>query len=293
MKTKMLISLFCAISIFHTLKSQTNYMPVFGDTTRFYYAMRVNDSEEFHYIEFKKTTDSTVIPIGYLFGCNYEYLEFNKTNSKIWGITQGQKKEKLLLMDLDMNTNDLYIDNGGNSHIVDSIYWENGRKHVRFENHELGLEIGGVKSSYFEFIEGVGNTITFKNDGIGTRTGGIYSSIPWLRSQYRNNTIDYGIAEWYGYWDYVTQTNLQKIFPDNKINVFPTLVESKLHFNIPDILSIRNIQIGIYDNNGKQHVNIKPTESKFILNVSDLAAGGYFVKIGDKNHYEIIKFIKR
>jgi len=295
MKTKLIIALISVVFSLQLLNAQATYMPVFGDTTRYYYAARSNDWEGFLYMEFKKTSDSTVVPIGLGgFGSNYDHLVVNNSNSKIWGINPYnpyQTKRRFLLMDLDLNVNDQYVDGGGYIHTVHSVYLLNGRKHIRFEKQCVLLAT--VDSTYFEFIEGVGNTICFNNWGISTEPHAGYGGIPWLRSQYKNGTLAYGLPEWSGYWDYIgSKTDVQNMEEVSIIHLSPSPVITNLKLEIPESASLKNTQLSIYDINGKQQYRLSPTEHKITLDVSQFSSGIYFLKVCGGDYNGIVKFIK-
>jgi hypothetical protein len=291
MKTKLFIAIISAIFSQQLLNAQTTYMPVFGDTTRYYTAYGINDGEVFDYLEFKKTNDSTVVPIGVAYPWNnYNHLVVNNSNSKIWGITQGNPTKRLLLMDLDMNVNDQYVDGGGHIHTADSVYWLNGRKHIRFEKQCVRLAI--VDSTYFEFIEGVGNTISFSNFGVNAGPHSCFGA-PWLRSQYKNGTLAYGLPEWLGYWDYIgSTTDVKNMEQVSTIHLSPSPVITNLKLEIPESANLKNARLSIYDINGKQQCLLSPTEHKIIVDVSQFSSGLYLLKISGSDYNGTVKFVK-
>lgn len=302
MKTKLFIALLSVVFSLQLLNAQTSYMPVFGDTTRYYYAARSNDWEGFLYMEFKSTSDSTVVPIGLGgYGSNYDHLVVNNSNSKIWGINPYnpyQTKRRFLLMDLDMNVNDQYIDGGEFVHTVDSVYWKDGRKHIRFEKHYAPFSIIKennnirIDSAVFEFIEGVGNTICFINWGISTEPHAGYDGTPWLRSQYKNGTLAYGLPEWSGYWDYKGETDVKNVEQISTMYISPFPVITNLNLEIPESANLKNAKLSIYDIDGKQQCLLSPTEHKITLDVSQFSSGIYLLKISSNDYNGTVKFVK-
>ena len=62
------------------LKAKTCYMPVFADTTRYYWSMKGIDGSSHSYYDYIRKNDSIIIP-----AClSYDFLLVNKTNSKLW-----------------------------------------------------------------------------------------------------------------------------------------------------------------------------------------------------------------
>lgn len=286
MKTKILITLFSTVFSLQILNAQTSYMPVFEDTTRYYYAFQGFDFDDFGYIELKKTSDSTFIPIIDPIAINfYKYLIINNTNSKIWGVLKDDDT-KILLMNLDMNVGEQYMDGAGCSHIVDSVYWKDGRKHIRFEKHQVNL--GPVLNSYFEFIEGVGTNTCFMFyvcDRI--------SEISWLRSQYKNRILSYGVPEWYPYWDYIgMHVGLINIEEVNRIQLYPSPVRNILSLEFSDSFNLNNTKLNIYDIRGKHIFSYFPTDRKITLDVCYFLPGIYLLNISNNENNKTFKFIK-
>ena len=286
MKTRILITLISAVFTLQLLNAQTNYMPIFGDTTRYYYALQGNDFEDFGYIELKKANDSTYIPIVDPIAINfYKHLIINSTNSKIWGILKDDNT-RILLMNLDMNVGEQYIDGSGCSHIVDSVYWKDGRKHIRFEKHQVNIM--PVSNSHFEFIEGVGTNICLMFS-ICDRI----SSVSWLRSQYKNGILSYGVPEWYPYWDYIgMHVGLNTVENNNKIQLYPSPVNGDLSLKLSESFNLSNTKLNIYDMCGKNVFSYYPTDRKITLDVRNLPSGIYLLNISNNENRQTVKFIK-
>lgn len=275
------------------LKAQTSYMPVFADTTRYYWSMQGIDGSSHSYYDYIRKNDSIIIP-----AClSYDSLLVNKTNSTIWVMKAdgfGNPLGKFLVMDLDLQVGDQYTDQQGIIHTVDSVYSKANRKHVRFEkkhNVAIGISTPGgaaaVDSLHFEFIEGVGNNICF---GEGTISN---PAITWLRVQYKDGLLSYGIPEWFPCWDqYVGyQTEVTEI-TDNKLRLSPSPAISKLHVEIPNTCNLNNLVLNIYDINGKQHYTSSPTDRSTVIDVSKFTSGVYIMQLRNQDFNETVKFVK-
>lgn len=281
------------VFFFQFTNAQTNYMPVFGDTTRYYWARQGIDGSQFYYFEFIRKNDSIIKPTN----LDYDSLVINNTNSKIWGVkSDGWDKPlgRFLLMDLDLQVGEKYTDQEGTVHTVHSVYLKDNRKHIRFENYPVRIDFSTtncnayVDSTYFEFIEGVGNNICFYE---GTNT---QSVLPWLRSQYINRMLAYGAPEWSPCWDEYTgfTVDIKKTISENAIRLSPSPVINKLSLEIPESVNLRNVLLSIYDINGKQQYFSSPTERKIIVDVSQFPLGIYLVRVSNNNYNETVKFIK-
>lgn len=296
MKTKLFITIISAIFSLQLLNAQTTYMPVFGDTTRYYWARQGIDGSQFYCFELIRKNDSivTIVKPTYF---NYDSLIINKTNSKIWGMKSdgwGKPLGRFLLMDLDLQVGEKFTDQEGTVHTVHSVYLKDNRKHIRFENYLVQIDLYTkncgvyVDSTHFEFIEGVGNNICFYE---GTNT---QSAVPWLRSKYIGRMLAYGAPEWSPCWDEYTgfTVDIKKTISDNSIRLSPSPVTNKLNVEIPKSVNLKNTLLNIYDINGKQQYLLSLTEHKIIVDVSQFGSGIYLVQVISNDYNETVKFIK-
>lgn len=293
MKTKLFIITMGVIFSHQLLNGQTSYMPVFGDTTRYYWSMQGIDGSSYSYYDYVRKNDSIIIP-AYL---PYDSLLVNQTNSKIWVMKSdgyGNPLGRFLVMDLDLQVGDKYTDQQGTIHTVDSVYIKENRKHIRFEKkHNVSIVIStpsgsaAVDSLHFEFIEGVGNNICF---GEGTIADPF---ITWLRVQYKDGLLTYGVPEWFPCWDkYIgNQTSITKI-TDNKLRLSPSPAISKLNVEIPNTCNLKDLFINIYDVNGKHQYALFPNNRFIIIDVSKFNSGIYIMQLRNNDFNETVKFIK-
>lgn len=293
MKTKVYIIIMSFVFFYQLINAQIKYMPVFGDTTRYYWARQGIDGSLFFYFEFIRKNDSIIKPTN----LNYDSLIINNSNSKIWGVKSsgsGNSTGKFLLMDLDLHEGEIYTDQEGTIHTVQSVYVRDNRKHIRFENYPVRIDFSTtncstyVDSIYFEFIEGVGSNICFYE---GTNT---QSAVPWLRSQYINRVLTYGAPEWSPCWDEYTgfTVDIQKTMSENAIRLSPSPVISKLNVEIPKSVDLRNVFLNIYDLNGKQQYFKSLTDHKITVDVSQFMTGIYLVRVSSTDYSETVKFVK-
>lgn len=98
------------------------------------------------------------------------YIRESDDNSKVYMYNQKFPEEECLVMDLDLQKLDtLFVGyNLEQIFIVDSVYYKNNRKHIRFQNavcHPFGTD-------QFEFIEGIGSNfgLFYQGDDFGEFT---------------------------------------------------------------------------------------------------------------------------
>lgn len=74
--------------------------------------------------------------------------------------------------------------------------------------------------------------------------------------------------------------------------VFPSPVKNNLKLELPGFVNLKNVQVSIYDINGKQKRLLSTTEHEITVDVSQLIAGIYLLKISSNNYNEVVKFVK-
>lgn len=295
MKTTLFTFLFAVTLLLQPLNAQTtSYLPVFGDTTRYYYWIEIDDGAIYGYNEYAKVNDSILKPVeGTGLGVKYDLFLTNSTNSKVWGIdtlTAYKPAKRVLVMDLDLNVGDEYIDESyyGYMRKVDSVYWKNGRKHIRFEkDYMVENPVGAV---HFLFIEGVGTSTCFGDIPMYNSSN---SYITWLRSQYKNGELAYGVPEWYPLWDYVgDDTGTPDIKTMGGIRYFPSPTQSNLEIILSQDMDLVAAHISVTDTSGRLIRSQKITDHRFSLDVNELTSGIYFLQITTALYKETVKFIK-
>ncbi len=226
---------------------------------------------------FGDVTDSIVyIKDTMIMNKNYKQVDYYRLHSKIAtffvyeDIATGklvyrpfddsENAEEYLIYDMALNMGDL-VDN----HIVDSVYYKNGSKYIRFNYFPKGAD-----NEKFTMIEGVGTNIGLM----------YHNSMPGCIDPYLLCHVKDDSAVFVNQHSvYQGNCNVENvgIIENNKreLTVFPNPVSKTLHISCDNISEIH--QILIKDINGR---TVKKVTSEFEnISIGNLCSGTYFVTI--------------
>jgi hypothetical protein len=81
-----------------------------------------------------------------VFSNNQGYLREDTTNGRIWFLNQDLNEE-ILVVDMSLVASDTFeiidYDNKKNKVIVDTVFYNNNLKHIRFHSAHIGICDGG------------------------------------------------------------------------------------------------------------------------------------------------------
>jgi hypothetical protein len=226
-----------------------------------------------------------------MFSNNHGYLREDTTSGRIWFFNQDLNDE-LLVVDMSLAVSDTFeiidYNKEKNKVFVDTVFYKNNLKHIRFLNAHIGICDGGGEAR-LDFIEGTGS-----NAGLFSNIHGFETSmISYLLCHEKNGVKVYGntlfndtcFVEIVG----IPETTIEPLYkvypnPSNKVLFIELLDDQILEFSLL-----------IYNSFGEQlvssnHVNSRSTS----IDISNLEAGIFFIRINGSNHNNlgIKKFVK-
>jgi hypothetical protein len=171
------------------------------------------------------------------------------------------------------------------------------------DNWEPGQPLHGFQSTN-GFVANANNDVDLDNNGFGDPFTDIMSGIVTLTSGEEplddgdpfncyfnydasgNNTVDFGFFN-----PDITSVNEDIPVNHNWVQIFPNPVLNE--FTIKGDLSL--FQIELLDSFGRNILKINPTESEYIINISEIPPGLYYLRVLNKtnNLIEIQKIVKQ
>lgn len=285
------------ISLSFNAKAQQTYMPVFGnDITRYYSFIEGVDGSLFCSDNYIRINDSIAYPIEYenydemkCYHYQYHYYVESEDHSKLWGIdtvTTNFPAKRDLLMDLNLKVGEVFIDPFGCSHVVDSVYTYEGRKHIRFEKqwkiettvlYYVDYINNGILAFYgvlqIEFIEGVGNNFCFHREYLGAPT-----VIPWLCAQYKDGRLSYQPR---GFLPLPNTLTGSKVIEGSTglVSLMYVPASGTVTVNIVQTISLEDVEFSILDINGRTLHNGAVQNYQFEVGIHENPSGIYFLQL--------------
>ncbi len=259
------------------------YQSVFGNSQTFWNVKTdqlfgpVNDS----IVYISDTTISSII---------YKKVKYYRETSELetYLIKEDTLLGKLSYRKIDDTTHyqvydlSLSLGNSFNGYIVDSIYFSNGKKHLR-----LNYTPAWTSGEKFVMIEGVGTNIGLMyHNGMAGVLG------PYLLCHYKDNIPNF-INSHPIYNGLCHVVGIDEVIIKPQINIYPNPSNSELTVEFTNSFS-NNLTIEIYDINGKLELMKELNQlNKITINTHDLPAGVYFITLKE-NHKIIVtqKWIK-
>lgn len=205
-----------------------------------------------------------------------QYVGKTKTsvnNDSVWFIAAEDSIE-MLLFDLNLNQGDTFKHAG---YIVDTVYIEDERKHIVFQNDSHWDEP-------IKFIEGVGPNLSFM--------GAWYSGLlhPIVVCQFENENRVYSNPNDHFENCRILSTDIRKQkHQEFDIKVFPNPFGDKLTINFPDAISR---QISLVDIHGRILFTQMNPGNNLSINTSGLKTGIYFLQVQENNENLSFKICK-
>jgi hypothetical protein len=200
----------------------------------------------------------------------FGFLRQDSTHAKAWYRNTLSDREYLVL-DLNMNVGDsMYI--GGNwtsepgYHFVDSVYIENGRKHIRFD-----LEIGWLNNEKFTMIEGITSNLGYRHQNDDYVN--VFPMI--LLCAFKDDVQVYGIGD-------CVISSVSEQSPSAEIEVYPNPFKKEITIDYEGSHGV--LFVTIYDLSGRKLLSAKTNgpESNTI-DLRHLNAGLYIVNVRDRS----------
>jgi hypothetical protein len=200
-----------------------------------------------------------------------------------------------LIMDLSLQLNDSFMVNDFSSmipstyYLVDSVYYESGRKHIRLNYVFQFFPINQSIGEKFLMIEGVGTNLGVKYQDIG-----IINFASYLLCQYKDLAYYYGnVNPSYTNVCQVLTANKKQFIMDKNFEVFPNPTNSLIYIKSNNVNEeIRSLTI--YNLTGQkifQSVNfIKDFTTQ--INLEDFDRGMYTLIIETSTDIKQFKIIK-
>ena len=299
MKTKLFIVLISAIFSLQLLNAQTTYMPIFGDTTSYYYYRENLDSRDFYRNDYIKDNNKEHCYAGVQQNCLI--IEVSEDNSKMWVLDCLTKTNKTLIMDLNLAVGDTFMCSSI-KYTVEQVYVYNNRKHIVFENlceHVTGesCELFIEKEPYvritplsLKFIEGVGPNIMFGGNCIPYHQADL-DGISWVCSQNKDGIFYYGMPEFYPHWGVENFSLSSPNVNADTIIITPNPVEWSFSITLPNNINNTNTQIQLKDVAGKIIQTFSVNKNPFTFDISSYPVGMYLIEIIAPNYKGITKKI--
>ena len=252
--------------------------------------------------------------------CDYDpavrYLRESKDHSKVYGIfgkyseSRPELSDEGLLIDLNLHVGDTfhfmdlfpsYVPHETPMAIVDSVFYQDGLKHVRFayflesDHEQIEINHEGIghyfsQHVHFEFIESIGITWGYTH-----RKYKSYNTITImnrLMCVFRNEQLIYcPLKNWSDIWDCIICTHAGGIDDVDTLRV-------DIHPNpVSDFLTIEHLPAGnktitIQDATGREWMRTDLTEQSAQLDMSQLPRQIYLFSIRLKDNIITKKIIK-
>lgn len=236
---------------------------------------------------YKKISPGYVPPYDDLYA---SYLREDTIEGKAWSINRmdSPTEQEFLIMDLSLEVGDTFAISDGTHYpdvffdlIVDSVYYDEGRKHIRFN---------------FDIFTGEPFTMI---EGVGTNIGTFYQPYSYITLYYtlcqsKDDTQSYVNNSPYflGRCDVSAVAVNEVKKPEYQLNIFPNPTSDQTIIDLPNepvIDKNKGIPLKLMDVSGRIMMSEKVTSFPYKLDASSLTAGVYLVLVGD---IAIGKFLK-
>jgi Secretion system C-terminal sorting domain len=152
---------------------------------------------------------------------------------------------------------------------------------------QLKWEIAqSIPSIQYEIQRSI-DAINFTTVGVVNATNNnLYSFTDWQPHLYNKNYYKIKAIDAKGAKKY-SDVKLVKFEKNNEIEIYPIPANSNLNIIFSDALINKPLLIALYNTKGQKvfGININKAASKEVLNISELAAGIYYLKIRDGNNF--------
>lgn len=202
------------------------------------------------------------------------FLREDTTMGKVWFFDTLLQRE-YLVMDMTLNLGDTsYIYTWDNDSIpmrVDSVYYVNGLKYIRF-NSWISM-CGPVEK--IKYIEGSGANASYNYNG------NLNSVDSYMLCHFKDGVKVSG-TNFFGDTCYVFEVGIAENKSDlDKVKIFPNPAHTYIQINQPE--NIRRT-FNIYDLTGRIVLNRHLTNSTEIIDISGLTGGTYIYKLDSENN---------
>jgi len=218
----------------------------------------------------------------YQFGAYPDTLYMGKvwedtSTSQIWYINIYGHSEKLIF-DMNLMIGDSFEIMPGQFSTVDSVFYLNGRKNIRFDLHTT------MWNEKVRFIEGVGpnTSIAYLFDDYDKR---------YVACKYNADSLVYVNSNpiFIGCLPDLTAIDEKPFY--GKIELFPNPANSILNIKLPETYSTELYEIEIYDIHGRRIMSSTHSNVTIQIDVSDFNKGLYLVKIQNNETVTIKRII--
>lgn len=275
------------------IATSQKYQPIFGKYKTEYNFVQMSGSDKFITETYKYVNDTLINTSTYkhfvknTYPVDNKYLRCNDSNSKVF---LRKNDSDYCMMDLDLKIGDTFKVIAYvfvlQPLIVDSIFYDNNQKHIRF-----GSTISGYYDIYFEFIEGVGTNFGLFYHNCKSLSKYFYllcayrDSITTFINKIHTNPIDFSNKCY-------IDTSLQSLpeIPESNFNFYPNPCNESLTITIdPEYLKVNRFFIlEIYDINGSI-IHTEPLSNEnSIVPINDLPGGIYFIRLLSKNYWLVL-----
>jgi len=259
-----IISIFINLSLFQFLSAQNYQQVLKTDSTTWTIAHQEIFGIVIDVFHTKTFQDSTY---SYVFTNDIFYpyigkLRENIDEGKVW-FTSAVSNQEYLIMDMNLQTGDTFEFNSGVYGQVDSVYYLDKRKVIRFDLFSSRWD------ESIKFIEGVGPSNAFS----------VLSDFDWfyVTCKYDQDVLNYVNNNSYFIGCMPNPTGVElRADGSNQFTIFPNPCSGRL--NISD-LSFNKSKLSVVDLFGRVLKQFSIENTSEIIDLSDLTNGVYFLKL--------------
>ncbi len=275
-----IISIFINLSLFQFLSAQNYQQVLKTDSTTWTIAHQEIFGIVIDVFHTKTFQDSTY---SYVFTNNIFYpyigkLRENIDEGKVW-FTSAVSNQEYLIMDMNLQTGDTFEFNTGVYGQVDSVYYLDKRKVIRFDLFSSRWD------ESIKFIEGVGPSNAFS----------VLSDFDWfyVTCKYDQDVLNYVNNNSYFIGCMPNPTGVElRADGSNQFTIFPNPAGSQTWLQLPENLPFSQMQIVLYGCTGRLLHRAQPASQFHRIELAHLPKGLYLIKVWDGKRWLAKKLVK-
>jgi hypothetical protein len=210
-------------------------------------------------------------------------LREDTMTGRVWykGVGLGADTNEHLVMDLGMQKGDtIHIATSISSLAkeVDSVYTQNGRKHVRFSVPYWGTQQSG--NFYFEFVEGAGTALNF------TYKDRRYTYDQWQLCSYHDSVKVHSMPIVDGYFSgncFPPSSVEEEVNDARPVRLYPNPAGNVLHIELPEAVSGYSYRVVNAMGQKLMGAELKANALLHKTDIGHLAPGQYYLQLLDND----------
>lgn len=205
-------------------------------------------------------------------------LRENAVEGKLW-FTQADSNVEYLIMDMSLQIGDTFEFNSGVYGQVDSVYYLDKRKVIRFDLFSSRWD------ESVKFIEGVGPSNAFS----------VLSDFDWfyVTCKYDQDVLNYVNNNSYFIGCMPNPTGVElRADGSNQFTIFPNPAGSQTWLQLPENLPFSQMQIELYGCTGRLLHRAQPASQFHRIELAHLPKGLYLIKVWDGKRWLAQKLVK-